>query len=187
MSGESPVYEAIRSRRAVREFTDQLVDRAAIERILRAVRWAPSAGNRRLHKVVVVDDRAEIARVRSISPGMFGDPPILFILCTDATQLAKQGVKDHDTSTMVDVGTTAMCMMLAAHELGLGSCPTTSFSEEGVRGALNLPGELTPDFILQVGHPSPSAPGSGGEKVTIDDFTYWGAFEGRSSAVTHRR
>ena len=176
MSSDRPVYDAIRGRRAVREFTDEPVAREAIERILRAVRWAPSAGNRRLHKLIVIESKAEIARVRAISPGMFGEPPVLFALCTDATQLEKQGVKDYDTSTMVDVGTTAMCMMLAAHELGLGSCPTTSFSEEGVRGAVNLPDHLTPDFILQVGHAKPQPKSGGGEVVSIDDFTYFGAF-----------
>lgn len=176
MSGERPVYDSIRSRRAVREFTDQPVERDAVERVLRAIRWAPSAGNRRLHKVMVIEDKAEIARVRAISPGMFGDPPLLFVLCTDETQLEKEGVKHHDTSTMVDVGTTAMCMMLAAHELGLGSCPTTSFSAEGVRGALNIPAHLSADFILQVGHPQPSEATGGGQKISIDDFTHWGAF-----------
>ncbi len=175
MSSDKPVYDAIRSRRAVREFTDEPVARAAVERILRAIRWAPSAGNRRLHKVMVIDDAREIARVRALSPGLFGAPPLLLVLCTDATQLEKEGVKEYDTSTMVDVGTTAMCMMLATHELGLGSCPTTSFSAEGIRGALNMPEHLTPDFILQVGHAKPLPPG-GGQKLEIDDFTYFGAF-----------
>ena len=175
MTGSSPVYEAIRSRRAVREYEDTPVTREQIDRILRAVRWAPSAGNRRLHKVIVIEDRAEIVRVRAISPGLFGDPPLLLVLCTDDRQLEKEGVKSYDTSTMVDVGTTAMCMMLAAHELGLGTCPTTSFSAEGVRGALNVPEHLTPDFILQVGHAKPLPPG-GGQKVSNDEFTYWGAF-----------
>ena len=99
-------------------------------------------------------------------------------MCTDAEQLARENVKDHDTSTMVDVGTSAMCMMLAAHELGLGTCPTTSFSAGGIRGALNLPDHLTPDFMLQVGHakPQPLGGGGGGTKLTIDEITHWGAY-----------
>tara|TARA_B100000686_G_scaffold342680_1_gene422278 strand:- start:733 stop:1269 length:537 start_codon:yes stop_codon:yes gene_type:complete len=172
---DSPVYEAIRTRRAVREYTDDPISDEQVNRILRSVRWSPSAGNRRLHKVIVLQDRSEITRVRSVSPGLFGDPPLLIILCTDKKQLEKEGVKDHDTSTIVDVGTTAMCMMLAAHELGLGTCPTTSFSAEGVCGALNIPDHLVPDFILQVGNPKPLPPGSG-HKVSISEFTYWGAF-----------
>lgn len=177
MSSDRPVYEAIRSRRAVRDFTDEPVARGAIERILRAARWAPSAGNRRLHKLVVLDDAPSIARVRAMSPGMFGRPPLLIVMCSDSEQFDLEDVKEHDTSTMVDVGTTAMCMMLAAHELGLSTCPTTSFSAGGVAGAINLPRRLTPDFILQIGHATPSPPGGGGgTKLTIDDLAYWGAF-----------
>jgi nitroreductase len=178
MSSDRPVYESIRSRRAVRDFTDEPVSRGALERILRAARWAPSAGNRRLHKFVALEDAKAIARIKAISPGMFGEPPVLIVMCTDAEQLARENVKDHDTSTMVDVGTSAMCMMLAAHELGLGTCPTTSFSAGGIRGALNLPDHLTPDFMLQVGHakPQPLGGGGGGTKLTIDEITHWGAY-----------
>ncbi len=39
------VYEAVASRRAVREFTDQQVPREVLERVLSAAAWAPSASN----------------------------------------------------------------------------------------------------------------------------------------------
>jgi len=108
---------------------------------------------------------------------MFGAPTALIVICTDSDKLAEETIKDHDTSTMIDVGTVAMCMQLVAHELGLATCPTTSFSQRGVAAALNLPVVLTPDFILQLGHGELPPPGSAGAaKITIDDLTYWGAF-----------
>ena len=39
------VYEAVRSRRAVRAFTDQPVSREVLERVLSAAAWAPSGSN----------------------------------------------------------------------------------------------------------------------------------------------
>jgi nitroreductase len=39
------VYEAVRSRRAVRGFTDQPVPREVLERVLSAVAWVPSGSN----------------------------------------------------------------------------------------------------------------------------------------------
>jgi nitroreductase len=39
------VYEAVKSRRAVRGFTDQLVPREVLERVLSAARWSPSGSN----------------------------------------------------------------------------------------------------------------------------------------------
>src|SRR4051812_36461877 len=39
------VYEAVTSRRSVREFTDRPVPRAVLERVLAAAAWAPSGSN----------------------------------------------------------------------------------------------------------------------------------------------
>ena len=39
------VYEAVRSRRAVRAFTDEPVSREVLERVLSAAAWAPSGSN----------------------------------------------------------------------------------------------------------------------------------------------
>src|SRR5262249_57997947 len=48
------VLEAIRTRRVVRALTDAPIDRAQVEEVLKAARWAPSGGNRRLHRFVAV-------------------------------------------------------------------------------------------------------------------------------------
>lgn len=39
------VYEAVRSRRAVRAYTDEPVSREVLERVLSAAAWAPSGSN----------------------------------------------------------------------------------------------------------------------------------------------
>lgn len=39
------VTEAVATRRSVRAFTDQLVDRAVLERVLQTAQRAPSGGN----------------------------------------------------------------------------------------------------------------------------------------------
>ena len=48
--------EALRTTGAVREFTDELVDDAAIHRLLDTARFAPNGGNRQAWRVVVVQD-----------------------------------------------------------------------------------------------------------------------------------
>ena len=65
------VLEAIRTRRMVRALTDDDVPREQIEPILEAVRWAPSAGNRRLHYFVGLHDPTTLRLLRMVSPGMF--------------------------------------------------------------------------------------------------------------------
>jgi nitroreductase len=50
------LHEALRTTGAVREFTDEPVDDAALGRILDTARFAPSGGNRQAWHVVVVKD-----------------------------------------------------------------------------------------------------------------------------------
>src|SRR5215472_4361914 len=45
LTGTMDVYEAVRSRRAVRAFTDRSVPREVLERVLSAAAWAPSGSN----------------------------------------------------------------------------------------------------------------------------------------------
>ncbi|WP_153542955.1 nitroreductase [Streptomyces sp. RB17] len=58
------VYEAVRSRRAVRGFTDQQVPREVLERVLSAAAWAPSGSNLQPWHAYVVTGRplAELKR-----------------------------------------------------------------------------------------------------------------------------
>lgn len=170
------VFETMRTRRAVRAFTDESVSVADIRRIIEAARWASSAGNRRLHRFFVTRDPKKIELVSAIGPGFYGKPAALIVICTDLTKAETLGVRaERDESTWIDVGTAAMNMQLMAHALGLGTTPVTSVSRSGLIAALELPDHLRPDLILQLGHPAPGAPrGRGtGERIRPEDITDW--------------
>ena len=171
------VMEVIRTRRVTRSFTAEPVSVDHLRTLLEAARWAVSAGNRRIHKFLVVRDPARIQLVRAVAPGMLAVPTALIVICTDTTKAAAEQVQlEKDSSTLIDVGTAAMNMMLAAHALGLGTCPVTSFSQSGVRTVLDLPDSLIPEFILLVGHRAPQRRvlrQGASTKLTVDDLTYW--------------
>ena len=48
--------KTIKSRRVIRNMTDQPVEVEKIEKILEAGRWSPAAGNQRTTRFVVVQD-----------------------------------------------------------------------------------------------------------------------------------
>jgi nitroreductase len=170
------VFETMRTRRAVRSFSDEPVSVADIRRIIEAARWASSAGNRRLHRFCVTRDKAKIELISAVGPGFYGSPPALIVICTDLARAEASGVRiGSDESTWIDVGTAAMNMQLMAHALGLGTTPVTSVSRSGLIEALELPEHLRPDLILQLGHPAPDAvPGFGsGQSIRPEDITDW--------------
>jgi nitroreductase len=62
---DSP-YEVMRCAPSTRRFSDEPVDRAALERVLDNARFAPSGGNRQGWKVIVVTDPATRRRLREL-------------------------------------------------------------------------------------------------------------------------
>lgn len=169
----------MKNRRVYRSFTDAPISDTHVQMMTAAARWATSAGNRHLHKFLVVRDPAAIQRIRAVSPGMLASPPALIVIVTDHDVAEQQSVRlALDASNTMDVGTAAMNMMLMGHALGLGTCPVTSFSRSGVAVMLDLPPHLTPEWILIVGHPTPAPRarwlGAGAPKpVTARDLTWW--------------
>ena len=177
----NPVLEAIRARRIARALDDRPLEHALLEDVLRAARWAPSAGNRRLHHFVAVEDGRTIAVLRMVSPGMLQRPPALVLICIDRARARAFGMPPSAKGLYVDVGTTAQTMLLAAHSLGLGAGIVTSFSQAAVREVLNLPEGLSPEMFICLGYASavqppairPRAP------VTWEGLTSWERFPTR--------
>ena len=115
------VLAAIRSRRMVRAMADRPIERAQLEEILEAARWAPNAGNRHLHRFVVVQDPLTLRVLRMVAPGMFQRPAAVVVICIDQGRAVSFGMRPTWKGLYVDVGTAAQTMLLAAHSLGLGS------------------------------------------------------------------
>jgi nitroreductase len=88
------VYEAIQSRRSVRRFQPDPIPDAMIERLLEAMRLAPSGKNAQPWKFILVrdkDTRRKIAEVctffsgsgREVRQEWIADAPAIFVICGD--------------------------------------------------------------------------------------------------------
>lgn len=149
-------FDVLKSRRAVRSYTDEPVSDDDLWKIAQAGRWASSGGNLHPHRFLIVRDPGRIRLVRSFSPGMLVQPLALIVIITDEAQIDREFIRiDENYVNWIDVGTAAMNMQNMAHALGLGCCPVTSFSTSGVRAALKLPESFTPELIIMFGHPKP--------------------------------
>ena len=117
------VLTNIRTRRVVREMSDQPVSRQQIETILEAARWAPSGGNLRPIRYIVIEDAETRRLIRLVSPGMFQKAPVLVLLCLNEEVMIEHSLPASDRALLIDVGTAAQTIMLAAHwhRPGLGT------------------------------------------------------------------
>ena len=180
----NPVLDAIRTRRMARAMTPQPIERAQLEAVLEAARWAPNAGNRRLHRFVTVQDPRTLRLLRVVSPGMFQRPVAVVVICIDWDRVASFGMRSDTRGPHVDVGTLAQTMLLAAHSLGLGSGIVTSFSQAAVAQVLNLPERMSAELIVCLGYAAPAqpAPMRARSPVTWQTLTDWERFPDRDSA-----
>ncbi len=169
------VLTAIRTRRVVRAMTDEPVARESLETVLDAARWAPTAGNRHLQRFVATDDPATLRVLRMVAPGMIARPTAAITICTDRHLAADYGFPPDAAGLHVDVGTATATLLLAAHALGLGAGPVSSFSRAAVTVVLALPEGWVPELVVCLGHPAPVAPAPMGARprLTWRDLTVW--------------
>jgi nitroreductase len=177
MSGSADILAVIKSRRVIRNMTGQEVAREQIESILEAGRWAPSAGNQRTNRFTVIQNPTTLNLLRLFSPGMYQLPQAVILICVDQDVVAANQFPSSDMSPFIDVGATMQTMMLAAHGLGIGSGPVTSFSKEAVKVILNLPPNLSPEMMICVGYAAPKGesqlPMRKKGKTTWQSLTHW--------------
>ncbi|WP_018357336.1 nitroreductase family protein [Porphyromonas levii] len=69
---ESPFSEFAKSRSSVREFSDEMVSREILEKVVELANTAPSVCNRQGVSVVVVEDKKIIEKILDIQKGLAG-------------------------------------------------------------------------------------------------------------------
>jgi len=152
------MYDALRTRRVTRAMSAEPVAPDLVDRVVAAARWAPNAGNRRLQPVQAVTDPMTLRLLRAVSPGMVPRPQAAVVICLDTARAEEFGFQPGHRGLYVDIGTTAATLLLAAHSLGVGACPVTSFSRAAAARILGLRAGLSPEMIVCLGHPADAQP-----------------------------
>lgn len=146
----------IMTRTSIRSFTEQAVDSADVQTMLKAAMAAPTAGNKQPWKMVVVDDETLLDSL-SEQHRPIETAPLAIVLCGDTTNVFPGEGKDF---WIQDVSAATENLLLAAHSLGLGAvwCGVYPISERtaAVKGLLGLPDEIVPLCVVAIGHPAES-------------------------------
>lgn len=158
MTDDDPVLRAIVERRVTRAMTDEPVDPDDLATIVHAAGFAPNAGNRRLQPVVAVDDPTTLQLLRCVSPGMIARPTAAVVVCIDTARADAFGFAPDTPGLFIDVGTSMATILLAAHAVGLGAVPVSSFSRVAAGRILGLPSTTVPRVIVCLGHRAETQP-----------------------------
>ncbi len=151
------VREAINKRKSVRKFKDTPISSDNIKEILRAGMAGPSAVNARPFEFIVIDDREllnKIADGNGKAALMLKEAPLGIIVLMNMDKAYPRAPLFAD----IDCTIATQNMILAAYELGIGSCWLGTYPiEEKVNNQikiLELPSNLVPHSIIAFGYPT---------------------------------
>jgi nitroreductase len=146
--------EIIKNRRSVRAHTDKPVSEENLKKLMETAIWAPSASNKFPWGIAIVQKKELINMIQVVSPGMLGNPAALMVLCADREKaLRVGGTGNRDLFCIMDIVHAAQNICLKATELGIGTCCIMSFNPQAVAELLNLPENITADYIISLGYP----------------------------------
>jgi nitroreductase len=152
-AGQPTVWDAIRSRRDVREFDGRPIGEADLEQILEAGRRSPSSRNWQPWDFIVVTDRQQLVELAKVWRAAGH-------VARSAATIAMIAPSDRLERARFDLGQAAMSIMLAAAGLGIGSGHSSVSDQELARQVLGFPEDRTCAFLIPLGYPAgrPLAP-----------------------------
>jgi nitroreductase len=165
------VSEAIRTKRAVRQFLDKPLPEEAVQVILNAGRRAQSSKNTQPWRFIAIQDKPTLKKFSAcgkFTTHLAEAALAVAILTPDPAQKA---------TIMFDAGQAAAYMQLAAWELDIGSCLGTIYEQEPARQLLGFPDDMHLNVAISFGYPIDPAylskpPQKGGRKP-LEKIVHW--------------
>lgn len=169
--------EVVLKRRMVRQFTDEPVDLATIDKLVELARHIPTAGFTQGQAFIIVTDpdlRKQVARIcgeEEYDSSGFGhwlsQAPVQVIpLTSEAAYHRRYNEPDKKPAGAeeiewpvpywhMDVGCAVMVLLLGVVDEGLAAGFAGAFDIPGLQQLLGIPAEWTPVGVIPIGHPAP--------------------------------
>lgn len=156
--------EVIFTRRSIRKYKEQPVEKEKIEKLLRAAMQAPSAVNQQPWEFMVVEDRDNLDKLSQLTPysKMLAHAPLAIIVLANMNNLRAPNYWQQD------LGACTQNILLEATYVGLGSVWLGVAPDEermnNIIDMFDLPNDILPFCVISIGYPE------GEENRFIDRF-----------------
>ena len=148
------LYEAIKGRRSIRAYTPQNVPEKAVEQLIEAASYAPSAGNIQPWRFVIArNPQVKKQLAEAAGQAFIEEAPVVIVVCANEKRAeAGYGSRGKMLYCIQDTAAAAQNIHLTAYSLGLGTCWIGAFNEHQARKAVNAPEEMRPIALIPVGY-----------------------------------
>ena len=146
-----------------------------MHQILDAAAASPSGGNVQAWGFVLVKSRERVAALRSLAPGIIGEPDAVIAVCLDSDQAIRLGGNGGEKTAWLSLGMAIENILLASHAIGVGACPVGSFHNGAVSSFLELPDHIQLVLLVTLGYPQSDPPSPGRRSISDVCFAEkWG-------------
>jgi nitroreductase len=176
------VFDAIKKRRSIRSYRSDSIPDEVLDKLLKALRLAPSGGNLQPYKFIVVRDKetkATLAVACNWNPGrpkgqdFIAEAPVVIVACSSKEKALSRYYKDGkvflaierdipaeaDRSTAgylnlvdIDLAIAMDHLALAAVEEGLGTCWIAALDEQEVKKVVSVPEDMRVQVVMPLGY-----------------------------------
>ena len=168
--------ELAKERYSCRSFLSKKVGMEKLEKVLEAGRLAPTGRNNQPQRILVLQDKQELEKLKECT--VYGwNAPAIMIVCYDREVSWKRKADGADGG-IVDASIVTTHMMLEIANLGLGTTWIGSFDPEKVREVYRIPDSYEVVALLPVGYPSEEAKPSDNhdKRLPLEETVYWDFF-----------
>ena len=155
------VLEAITARQSIRAYQPRPIEPAKLQAVLAAANRAASAANLQAYQIYVVRRPAAKQALVAAAAGQqfLATAPVVLVFAVDpARSAAKYGARGGQIYCMQDACAAVCNAMLAAVELGLGTCWVDAVDEAQAGRALGLRPGHRATVLLPIGYPAETPP-----------------------------
>ena len=188
--------EAIKTRRSIRDYKEGEISDGQLQKLLELVRLSPSSYNLQPWEFIVVKDAAAKKKLRACAHDqahveeaaatiiILGNMDPLAYMEEVGIDPAKAGrilklreksIEENKLWTVKSTSLAAMTLMLAAHSMGIASCPLEGFDEECVKEKFNIPDNFTVVMLITLGFakdiPAPRQKRDVKDMLHVDSYT----------------
>ena len=167
------IYEAIMTRRSIRQFTEQSVSDHLCMKLLKAAMQAPSAHNAQPWHFIVIDNREIMKQIARFHPyaSMLRYSTLAIAVCGD------RSIEVSTEYLALNCAAATQNILLAAHGLALGAVWLGIYPRAErmtkLSMLLELPESIIPIALIAIGHPSERKKGEDRFRENIVHKNVW--------------
>ncbi|KYK21929.1 nitroreductase [Thermoplasmatales archaeon SM1-50] len=144
--------DVIHARTSIRDYSEKSVEEEKIDYVLECAWLAPSGINKQCWRFIIIKNKEIIAQIAktSVINRWLKTAPVVIVCCADPTVSMTNNSIDYYT---LDSSIAFEHLILAATDVGLGTCWVAGFSEDKLKKLLEIPRRIRIIALTPLGYP----------------------------------